>query len=150
GGEASWDAAANGVQVVEAIERAAACVRPAGEGNNRPAAVQITNRAAQPRHGDVLVIGGTGFIGRRVVRALVEGWHPVRLLARRAGSAASVDGERVAVVQVDVRDADDVSRATEGCKAVIHLVAGAPETWAGFERLFIHGTRHTAEACLRH
>jgi nucleoside-diphosphate-sugar epimerase len=43
-----------------------------------------------------------------------------------------------------------VDRAVEGCQAVIHLVAGAPPNWAGFEKLFVEGTRSVAESCIRH
>lgn len=48
----------------------------------------------------------------------------------------------------DIRKADDVNRAVEGCRAVIHLVAGAPSSCPEFERLFVEGTRNVAEACL--
>jgi len=49
----------------------------------------------------------------------------------------------------DACNPEDVTRAIEGCEAVIHLVAGAPGNWAGFEQLFVEGTRSVAEACLQ-
>ena len=50
----------------------------------------------------------------------------------------------------DVRDPDGGRSRGCGCRRVVHLVAGAPEGWADYERLYLDGTRHVAEACLAH
>jgi predicted dehydrogenase/nucleoside-diphosphate-sugar epimerase len=101
------------------------------------------------REGEVLVLGGTGFIGRRLVAALSRAGCPVRLLARRPSLPQDVAEDcRPSVYLGDVRSAEDVRRAVRGCRAVIHLVSGAPERWPDFEKLFVEGTRHVAEACL--
>jgi nucleoside-diphosphate-sugar epimerase len=116
----------------------------------KPAQAVARPRMDQPRDGEVLVLGGTGFIGRHLVTALARAGHPVRLLSRRAVSL-SVDGatHQPAVYQGDVRDAGAIARVVPGCRAVIHLVSGAPASWAEYERLFVEGTRNVAEACLR-
>jgi nucleoside-diphosphate-sugar epimerase len=49
----------------------------------------------------------------------------------------------------DIRKADDIARAVEGCRTIIHLVSGAPADWAEYEQLFVEGTRNVAEAALR-
>jgi dTDP-L-rhamnose 4-epimerase len=69
----------------------------------------------------VLVTGGAGFVGSRVVGALVEAGHAVRVLDTRPpgpGLPPSVE-----VVTGDVRDAADCDRALAGADAVSHQAA---------------------------
>ncbi len=57
----------------------------------------------------VLVIGGTGFVGRRVVAALVAGGHRVRCMVRDPSRAADLSADGVDVVRGDMLDAGAVS-----------------------------------------
>ena len=66
----------------------------------------------------VLVAGGTGFVGRRLVRALVEAGHDVRVMTRRPDRYTG-PGQAVAG---DVSDADSLTAAVEGCAAAYYLV----------------------------
>jgi uncharacterized protein YbjT (DUF2867 family) len=66
----------------------------------------------------VLVAGGTGFVGRRLVRALVEAGHDVRVMTR---TPARYDGPGVAV-HGDVGDARSLGAAAAGCRAAYYLV----------------------------
>jgi nucleoside-diphosphate-sugar epimerase/predicted dehydrogenase len=135
-----WDSSRNGRDVIVGLERAAAQV---------PVVIAPPSPARpEPREGDVLVLGGTGFIGRHLLRALHQAGHSVRVLARRPALVPSLAGGGPAVVTGDIRDVESVRRAVAGCKAVIHLVSGAPPTWEEFERLYVGGTRIVAEACL--
>ena len=115
-----------------------------------PAASPLRPSCAR-RDGDILVLGGTGFIGRQLVPALLAAGKPIRMLVRKP--ALLPQAARKGAVNVcigDICNPDDVDQAVEGCQAVIHLVAGAPPNWAGFERLFVGGTRLVADSCLRH
>ncbi|WP_326533331.1 NAD-dependent epimerase/dehydratase family protein [Pseudorhodoferax sp.] len=71
----------------------------------------------------VLVLGGTGFIGQRLVHSLAEsGWaRPVAASSRaRPGGDA-----RVVQCQVDTLDAAQVRQALRGVDAVVNCVAGS-------------------------
>lgn len=75
----------------------------------------------------VLVTGGTGFVGCHAVSAILRAGHDVRLLVRRPEQVAkSLDplGVQVSDVVVgDVLDEESVSRALDGCAAVVHAAA---------------------------
>ncbi|GGL49848.1 complex I NDUFA9 subunit family protein [Halocalculus aciditolerans] len=101
----------------------------------------------------VLVVGGTGFIGQATCRALVDAGHDVAAFARNPAEAdlpASV--ERVAG---DVRNADDVVAAVEGRDAVYNLVALSPlfKPSGGYDQHFavhVGGTENVVAACEKH
>jgi len=76
-----------------------------------------------PSPSQVLVTGGTGFIGRRLVRRLLDGGHRVRILARPESSASNYFGNEVDVRLGDIRRREDILSACEGVDTVYHLAA---------------------------
>jgi uncharacterized protein YbjT (DUF2867 family) len=94
----------------------------------------------------ILVAGGTGFVGPKVVHALRAEDHPVRILARKPEKHDQLRAWGCEVVQGDMTDAASLRRAVEGCETVIDLVAlisGKPEE---FQRVMIQGTRNLLAA----
>jgi uncharacterized protein YbjT (DUF2867 family) len=89
----------------------------------------------------ILITGGTGFVGTKIVHALRAEDRPVRVLARDPRDAERHATWGCEVVQGDMTDAASLRRAAEGCETVIDLVAiisGKPEE---FDRVMIQGTR---------
>lgn len=74
---------------------------------------------------NVVVTGGTGFIGRPLCTALCEDSHTVTLMTRRPAEAQPVFGRAVTVVEWNGREGGVWEQALEGADAVINL-AGAP------------------------
>lgn len=69
----------------------------------------------------VLVAGGTGFIGSRVVDALLaKGGHHILVMTRDPVRAKPKQG--VQYVQGDVSDAASLEAATRGVEAIVHAV----------------------------
>jgi nucleoside-diphosphate-sugar epimerase len=66
----------------------------------------------------ILVIGGSGFIGTRLIELLVSQSHEVTNLDLRASSRFNE-----LTTLGDVRHFDDVARAAEGCDAIVNLAA---------------------------
>ena len=94
----------------------------------------------------ILVTGGTGFVGPKVVHALREQDRPVRCLVRKPSAAGSLASWGCELVQGDVTDAASLRRAVEGCEVVVHLVAirqGQPEK---FQRVMEQATRDLVAA----
>lgn len=94
----------------------------------------------------ILVVGGTGFVGTKVVHALRAAELPVRALARRPEKQDQLRSWGCEVVQGDMTDAESLKRAVEGCTAVVHLVAILLGSREDFERIMIQGTRDLVEA----
>ncbi|MBA3717346.1 MAG: complex I NDUFA9 subunit family protein [Actinobacteria bacterium] len=97
----------------------------------------------------ILVTGGTGFVGSRIVHALRAEERPVRCLVRSPERAGQLRAWGCELVQGDVTDPASLARAVEGCEAVVHLVAiiaGEPEE---FERVMTRGTEDLVIAAAR-
>ena len=73
----------------------------------------------------VLVTGGTGFVGSHSVHALQSAGHRVRLLVRSRDKAEFVfgDAQPAEVTTGDVVDPRAVAAALDGVDAVVHCAA---------------------------
>jgi predicted dehydrogenase/nucleoside-diphosphate-sugar epimerase len=111
--------------------------------------------AGPVRSGEVVVLGGTGFIGKRVVEGLLERHMPVTVIVRRAHSLpvkileAAREG-RVRLVRGSLEDADALRRAVEGSSCVIQIATGNGSTWEVVERAMVGGSVAIAQACIDH
>jgi predicted dehydrogenase/nucleoside-diphosphate-sugar epimerase len=106
-----------------------------------------------PRAGETLVIGGTGFIGRRVVDRLLERDVPVTLAVRRARSLSpeleeAVNAGRVRIVEASLEDRGRMIDLVDGAAVVVHLATGAGDTWPDVKRSMVDGSVALAEAAL--
>jgi farnesol dehydrogenase len=93
----------------------------------------------------ILVTGGTGYLGRAVVRALAARGHELVIFARTAARSGlpgtAIDG--------DVRDREALERAAAGCDAVSHSAA-LVSIWrrrrADFDDVNVGGLRNVLAA----
>ncbi|HWP57016.1 MAG TPA: SDR family oxidoreductase [Candidatus Acidoferrales bacterium] len=94
-----------------------------------------------------LVIGGSGFIGSRLVQKMVNRGRKVRVYDLNPFPAEFPGPSEF--VQGDILDLQKLVRATEGCDRVFHL-AGIPHLWARqpgmFDRVNHQGTANVLEA----
>lgn len=72
---------------------------------------------------DVLVTGGTGFVGANLVRELLADRHAVRVLARQGSDRRALEGCRVEFVEGDLLDASSIRAAVAGARRVYHVAA---------------------------
>lgn len=77
------------------------------------------NLFAKPHQ--VLVTGGTGFVGSHLVEKLVRRGYRVRLLIRRTSSLRWLEGVPVEYAFGDVRDKAAVAGACVGVRSIFHL-----------------------------
>jgi dihydroflavonol-4-reductase len=84
-----------------------------------------------------LVTGASGFIGGAVARTLVTKGASVRVLLRAGAVPNIADPATVEVVRGDLRDAESLQRAADGCTAIFH--AGALYSFVA-DRAALHAT----------
>ncbi|XP_078064663.1 3 beta-hydroxysteroid dehydrogenase type 7-like [Mustelus asterias] len=105
-----------------------------------------------------LITGGCGFLGKHLVKMLVEqgeGISEIRvfdLKVERELESLSTDSVTVRAMEGDVRDREELIRATQGVDVVMHLASivdifgQVPE--AAMEEVNVQGTHHVIEACI--
>ncbi len=96
----------------------------------------------------VLVMGGTGFVGRHVCEKLCRaGWH-VTVPTRKAQQARHIQHlPGLTVREADVHNAATLERLVRGHDAVVQLIAILHGTEAAFERVHVALPRQLAQAC---
>jgi uncharacterized protein YbjT (DUF2867 family) len=96
----------------------------------------------------ILVTGGTGFVGPKIVHALRERELPIRALVRNPGSrsAATLAAWGVELARGDVSDRTSLGRAAAGCDVVVHLVAIRQGSAQQFQRVMEQATRDLVAA----
>jgi nucleoside-diphosphate-sugar epimerase/predicted dehydrogenase len=98
----------------------------------------------------ILVLGGTGFIGKELLRQLIDASHTVRVLVR---SVAGIPSEsrasgKLECVAGDIANRQDLLRAMEGIEIVFHLARAHVKSWADYQELEIEATRRVGECAL--
>jgi NADH dehydrogenase len=98
----------------------------------------------------VLLLGGTGFVGRSVCEALARRAPALRVVvpSRRPERAKRLAPlPTVQLVRADVHDEAQLATLLEGCDAAVNLVAILHGSEAAFERTHVELPRKLANAC---
>lgn len=108
------------------------------------AAQREQSRRPQPK---VMVIGGTGYIGRALTRALVANGHDVRVLSRANRSPFPDLPDEVETIGVSLYDKAKLIEAMAGIETVYNLARSDDATW---DAALIHDVEvaiRIAQAC---
>ncbi len=97
----------------------------------------------------VFVTGSTGFIGTKLVNALVQRGDTVHALTRGTSNKDGLQHDRIKLVTGDILDRASLQKGMEGCSQVYHLAAYA-KNWArdpaAFYKQNVEGMRNVFEA----
>ncbi len=127
----------------------------ASEISSKESARELSDATPQepPFLARVFLTGGSGFVGRSVIRELVARGHlPVCLVRDRQRFVSSLPGlpaDRFETVAGDLFDDAALAKAAEGADAAIHLVGIIAENrirGQTFERIHVEGTRRVVAA----
>ncbi|MDB5809267.1 MAG: hypothetical protein JWN94_1389 [Betaproteobacteria bacterium] len=134
-----------GVDVVRVCEEIAR--QPAFE----PAANAHEHWAVAPPLGTptILVIGGTGFIGKYLVKSLAARGYGIRVVTRSASAGQlALAGLPVELVSGDLADPAFIDSALEGIDVVYHLAKADGRNWEDYYQNDVLVTRNIAERAL--
>jgi predicted dehydrogenase/nucleoside-diphosphate-sugar epimerase len=136
-----------GVDVVELCTQIAAQVAPAAA--PKPALPTYVNGTSGHPRATVLVLGGTGFIGKELVRQLVEQHYAVRVLTRSSANPGGVfTHPAVRLVKGSMNRRESLAEALQGVDYVFHLARAHVKRWEDYYNEDVLGTKLVAEACL--
>lgn len=97
----------------------------------------------------VLILGGSGFVGRHVCEHLARLGLHMTVPTRRAVHAAAVQSlPRLTVVEADIHDPVQLQRLMQGHDAVVNLVAILHGSAATFQQTHVQLARTIARACI--
>jgi len=97
------------------------------------------------------IFGGSGFVGRAIVRYAVEQGYDVTVACRHPERARSLMVEGVHLIKADIVEGRGVNEAVQHADAVINLVGLLFEKGRyTFDAAHVHGTEHVLDACKSH
>ena len=99
----------------------------------------------------VLVTGGGGFLGRAIVKRLLQRGYQVRSYAR--GRYPALQARGVETVRGDLVDPRATAAACAGCQVVVHaaaLIPGMPGSGPRFQAVNVAGTEAIIAGCRAH
>ncbi len=133
----------------DTLEDTPGAIQPVLDGSRRQvprkreADFTLFNRSNPP---NVLVTGGTGFIGSHLIQRLVSKGRQVRVLCRPTSSLNALPAEGVEFVFGDVADSTSVQQAMAGIEVLYHLAATTGGDWAAHYQGTVVGTQNVLQA----
>ena len=103
----------------------------------------------------ILVTGANGFVGSRVIAALLDhGFTRIRCFVRPTGDLSTLDklvaarNGRVEIIRGNLLSHDACRQATAGAALILHLAAGTEKTYAGCVLNSVVTTRNLLDAAI--
>ena len=98
----------------------------------------------------IFLSGGSGYVGRNVIRRLVASGHIVHAIVRSEESKKVVEGLGAKTFMADLTDVAGMTDAAEGCNYAVHCAAmiGFKPTLDEMRVVNVEGTRNFFSACV--
>src|SRR3989337_3612112 len=99
----------------------------------------------------IFVTGGTGFLGKQLVKELSYVDEDVHLLVRKNSNLKEIDNKRLKIFPGDVTNIRAIREAIKGCKTIFHM-ASLVKAWvrnpAEFYQVNVEGLKNVMECAL--
>lgn len=102
-----------------------------------------------PSMAEVLVTGGSGFLGAWLIRRLLDDGHKVRCLVRPSSDRSELEGLNCEFVFGDVTDLESLKKSFQGQDAVFHLaglIAYKRAERPAMQKINVDGTANVIQA----
>ncbi|MGC9224365.1 MAG: NAD-dependent epimerase/dehydratase family protein [Terracidiphilus sp.] len=138
-----------GARVIRICERIGACAKLPAE-SLRPwaEAGSSSSEASSGAKAEILVLGGTGFIGKELLRQLATAGRRVRVLVRSEASLPEELRARLDCRVGNLLDREALLGAMQGVDCVVHLARARVKTWADYQNFEIDATHLAGECAL--
>jgi len=137
---------AHAIATLKHLEDVLDVARPSLDAAQPKSSPVQTDSTAKPT---VLVIGGTGFIGRALCHALADQGHAVRIFTRGRLSGFDRPDGLISGYTGDLKSEDAMLEALTGIETVFHLAKATESTWEGYLANDVGVTRHIGQCCLK-
>lgn len=112
----------------------------------QPPKIEIAN--VENDNPTVLVIGGTGFIGRHTCHALADAGHHVRVFSRGRVSGFDRPDGRITGFTGSLKSREDILAALEGIDTVYNFARAVENTWEGYLENDVGVAKLIGECCI--
>lgn len=135
-----------GIKIISALEEIAKGI-PTTEPVDRIAkSWSVLPPITKPK---ILVIGGTGFIGKYLVERLVRAGHSVRVVTRsKSNGEIALAGMPIDLVQGDLGDSSFIDSVLDGIEIVFHLARATGKKWSDYYTNDVLVTKNIAERAM--
>jgi nucleoside-diphosphate-sugar epimerase/predicted dehydrogenase len=128
-------------------ERTAALIEWAYNHRDAASGMDTVKARGAARQADILVTGGTGFIGGHLIDRLSADGNAIRATVRSPESCANIARYPLEIAPVNLLDVAEVERAVAGMRHVFHLAYGRGGRDA--PAITIQGTKNIVEAAIK-
>lgn len=148
------DGSALDVDGQSASEVLAWCQAAAAVASDKTVGVPDFPDAGAAREGEIVVLGGNGFIGRRTVSRLLDAGRNVTCVVRRLHNlppeitGPALQG-KLRLVRGSLEDEGSLEQAIDGARIVLQLATGNGDTWEAVKRSMVNGSVAVARAAKR-
>lgn len=118
---------------------------------NHPDELPVLPHCAQKPHQDckILIIGASGFIGKRLFTGLMKHNKSVRAIVRNPSALIGISlNDTSEIIIGDFRDTELMQQALQGIDTVYHLAVAHSNSLSGYLRVDSEPTLRLAEMCL--
>ncbi len=95
----------------------------------------------------ILVVGGTGTLGRQIAKSAIDSGHKVRCMVRKPRSASFLQEWGCELTQGDLLNPEDIKYSLEGIEAVIDAATSRPEDPQSIYQIDWEGKLNLYRAC---
>lgn len=101
---------------------------------------------------NILITGGTGFLGQKLAFRLQNMGHDVTAIGRNEQIGEQLRQSGISFMKTDLENVDEITKACEGRDYVFHSGA-LTSPWGKFEKFYktnVEGTRNVIAGCRKH